>query len=751
MSIEGETRVFFSKHHICGDCEFTSPAPPNTGLSRKIRTQIITLLLLSCSATVKADESFEPLKTTAQPQIDGILNEEIWRTSRGFTDFITYMPDFDKPDKEKTVAYITYDDENVYFAFNCYDRKPNKIKTSIAARDKIRADDWVCINLDSNNDQQVLYTFYINPNGIQMDARHVGMNEDLGVDLVWESAGTIDDEGYNVEIRIPFKSLRYSREEPVQMGVILERRISRYSSQATYPARDPTMGIDFLLHNLKLNFHDIKHYTLFELLPAVTYSNTKIAREGGLKTDLDRSEVSLTSKLGISSDLIADFTYNPDCSQVEADAGQVEENQRYALYYPEKRSFFLEGNEHYGFAGSEADDPLKSIVHTRQIVDPEVGAKLAGKIGSRNHLATMYALDELPDEDTDDCTNYAHFSILRYKRSFQDDNYLGVFYTGREEEKNYNRLAGTDGKVRLSKSSFIGYHGIVSFTKDSTDEKTGSERAAGITYRYSTRDTDLELGIHDITDNFQTRTGYVTRTGITRARIFYGPKYYPSKGSIKKFGPLFTGNITRDKPSKLDEYTVSPGLQLLLTRNSHITARYNYSTEIYLNRKFRTSGFSVETSSQIFKQLFVSLQYSGGKKIRYAEDPYQAKGNTLTSLTIFQPVVHFSTELSYTYSDLYGNETGEKVFDYHIVRSKNTYQINKYLFLRVIVEYDSYNKDLLSDYLVSFTYIPGTVIHFGYGAMYEKTRWNRQEYIESNDFLETKRGFFFKGSYLLRL
>ena len=719
-------------------------------LSRKFRTQIVFILLLSCSATVKADESFEPLKTTLQPRIDGILNEEIWQTSRGFTGFITYMPDFDKPDKEKTVAYITYDDENVYFAFKCYDREPDKIKTSIAARDRIKADDWVCINLDSNNDQQVLYTFYINPSGIQTDARHVGMNEDLGVDLVWESAGTIDDEGYNVEIRIPFKSLRYSREEPVKMGVILERRISRYSSQATFPARDPTMGIDFLLRNLKLNFHNIKHYTLFELLPAVTYSNTKIAREGDLQTELDRSEVSLTSKLGISSDLIMDFTYNPDFSQVEADAGQVEENQRYALFYPEKRSFFLEGNEHYGFAGSEGDDPLKSIVHTRQIVDPEVGAKLAGKIGSRNHLAAMYALDELPDETTDDRTRYAHFSIVRYKRSFRDDNYLGAFYTGREEEEKYNRLAGTDGKVRLSKSSFIGFHGMTSTTKDSTDNKTKTESAVGITYRYSTRNTDLALGIHDITDNFQTRTGYVTRTGITRARIFYSPKFYPSKGTIKKLGPLFSGNITRDKPSSLNEYTVTPGLQLLLTRNSYITAQYNFSTEIYLNRKFRTSGLFFEASSQIFKQLFVSLVYSGGKKIRYTEDPYQAKGNTITSLTIFQPVVHFNTELSYTYSDLYRDETGEKVFDYHIVRSKNTYQINKYLFLRAIIEYNSYNRDLVSDYLVSFTYIPGTVIHLGYGSMYEKTRWNGQEYIENTDFLETKRGFFFKASYLWR-
>jgi len=725
-----------------------------------IGTVIITILLLSGSFVLRADVPFEPLKTGTPPEIDGVLEEEIWQKSKGFTGFKTYIPDFEKPQRETTIAHIAYDNENIYFAFRCSDREPDKIKTSISARDRIRPDDWVCINLDSNNDQQVLYTFYVNPSGIQMDARHVGPAGDPGVDLVWESAGTINEEGYIVEIRIPFKSLRYSRNEPVQMGVILERRISRYSSQATFPALDPSMGFEFLLHNMKMNFYGIEHYTLFEVLPAVTYSNRKTAQGGELQTDRDRGELSLTSKLGISSDLILDFTYNPDFSHVEADAGQVEENQRYALYYSEKRPFFLEGNEHYEIAGRDGGNLLRSIVHTRQIVDPETGIKLTGKIGSRNHCAAMYALDKLPDEDADITARHAHFSILRYKRSFSEDNYLGIFYTGREAQENYNRIAGTDGKIRLGKSSFIGYHGVASYTRDSTDEdstngdsteeKQNPEHAVGVTYNYGTRDSDLNLGIHDITENFQTKTGYVTRTGITRARIFYGPNYYPSQGFIKKFGPLFSGTVTRDRPSSLNEYAVRPGVQIVMLKDTHVSSYYDFSSEVYVNRKFRTDGLSIEASSQIFKQLSVNLHYFGGKKIRYVEEAYQARGNTLTFQTVFQPTDHFRLELNYTYSDLFRDDDGAKVFKYHITRSKNTYQINKYLFLRAIVEYDSYNRDLVSDFLASFTYIPGTVIHVGYGSMYEKTRWNGREYIENNEFLETKRGFFFKTSYLWR-
>ena len=717
----------------------------------KYKIVLLNIYLLFLFPDIKADNPFDPLKTSVPPQIDGILDENIWKISKAFTDFKTYMPDFGKPVQERTMAYISYDDENLYFAFKCYDREPEKIKTAVSARDKSKSDDFVCINLDSNNDHQVQYTFYVNPSGIQTDARSGGLKEDLGVDLVWESAGAFDNDGYNVEIRIPFKSLRYSRKDTVQMAVILERKISRYASHSTYPALDPSMATNFLLQNMPFNLYNIKHYTLLEILPAITWSNIKNSKKGKLQTDYNEAEFSLTGKLGISSDLILDLTYNPDFSQVESDAGQVEENLRYTLYYPEKRPFFLEGNEHYFFAGSDEHDPLRSIVHTRQIANPELGIKLTGKIGSKNHLATMFAIDKLPDEIPDNKPKHANFSILRYKRSFKDDNYLGLFYTGKEEKQDFNRLAGVDGKIRLNKSSYVGYHAITSFTKDSLIDKVEPESALAIIYKYGTRNTDIKFGITNISNNFQTRTGYITRTGISRAMFFISPKFYPSKGIIIKIGPLFSGNITKDKPSALFEYQISPGLQIQLLRTLKIYSLYNLSSEIYLNRKFNTSGLYLRASSQITKRFFISTIYSGGKRIRYIKNPIQGKGNTLTLITKFEPINHFSTELLYTYSDLFRYDNNEKVFDYNIIRSKNTYQFNKYLFFRAIVEYNTYEKDLITDFLASFTYIPGTVVHIGYGSLYERRMWNGQLYIEGTDLQETKRGFFFKASYLWRL
>ncbi|MFC2119209.1 carbohydrate binding family 9 domain-containing protein [Bacteroidota bacterium] len=720
-------------------------------LCRKFSIIFFSLLLIFSFYNGFAQEAFDPVKTTIPPKIDGILDEEIWQQSEGLTGFKTFMPDFGKDPEEKTIVYITYDSENVYFGFKCYDKEPEKIKTSVSPRDKIRPDDWICINIDSNNDNQSLCAIYSNPSGIQMDARWDGQKEDHGVDLIFESAGSIDDEGYNIEIKIPFKSLRYSRKDIVQMGVVFERRISRYSSQATYPELDPERGMDFLLTNMKINFQNIKFYTLLEILPAVTYSNIKSAGGGKLNTDFNKGELSLTSKVGISSDLIFDITYNPDFSQVESDAGQVDENQRYDLIYPEKRPFFLEGNDQYGFAGSDEMDPFRSIVHTRKIVDPEIGAKLTGKIGKQNHIAAMYALDKILDLDKDGNQQYANFSILRYKRSFNDDNYLGAFLTDRKIKEGYNRIFGGDGKIRLGKSSTIGFHAVSSFTADSIIESPDPESAIGISYQNSTRNRTFKTSFQNISQGFQTQTGYIQRTGITRGRIMYNPNFFPKKGFIKKIGPMFMGENTYDKPSGLNEFMIGPGVSMLLSRSTNITALYSFSTEIYENEKFITDGAYIRGSSQIFRQLFINFTYRQGKRIRYIENPYQARGNTIDFSANYQPFEHFNTILSYTYYDLYKNSDGKKIFDYNIIRSKNTFQINKYLFIRAIFEYNTYIEELTTDFLASFTYIPGTVVHFGYGSMYEKTRWNGQEYIDGTDLLETRRGFFFKASYLWRL
>ena len=195
-----------------------------------------------------------PYRTNVPPVLDGRLDDPVWKRAPTITGFKTFTPDFGIDMVEKTVVYSAYDSENMYFGFKCYDSQPDKIKTTITSRDNVRADDWMCINLDSFYDQQAGYAFYMNPAGIQGDSRYTSVGEDLSFDAVWYSKGVIDSEGFTIEVKIPFKSIRIANTNPVNMGVIFERKISRRSEQGTHPALNPDRSISFLMQTKKMVF-----------------------------------------------------------------------------------------------------------------------------------------------------------------------------------------------------------------------------------------------------------------------------------------------------------------------------------------------------------------------------------------------------------------------------------------------------------------------------------------------------------------
>jgi hypothetical protein len=711
----------------------------------------LLLTAVVCPRLAAASEKLPPLipfRTDAPPIIDGLLDDPVWAQAPAETGFKTWRPDFGKDMQEKTVVYYAYDRENLYFAYRCYDSEPSKIKASVTARDTIEKDDWICLNIDTFNDQQSLYALYVNPLGIQGDSRFEGGQEDFTVDIVWFSAGRIDAEGYTIEVRIPFKSIRYRHREPVEMGIIFERSISRLSQGGTYPALDPARGFDFLNQTRPLHFTDIKHYTLLEILPAFTYGKTSRIDQGTLEPQKARSELSLTGKYGLTSQLILDGTINPDFSQVESDAGQVDFNLRYALFYPEKRPFFLEGREKFTLAATEQGNPLESVVHTRTIVNPLLGFKLIGKVGPKDTIASIYAMDELAPESPDD---YAHVTIARYKHALSGDSFIGGVWTGRFEGSRYNVVAGSDGYIRLNPSSYFAYQALFALTKPEAGSDEVEGHALNFQYYYSTRDRLFEVTFQDLGKDFVTETGYLTRNGLTRLKVGFLPMIYPKSRTFLRIDPLFHTINIRDKFSGLFETYNTFDLRLIMPRNTTLIAGGRYQTEAFLGQRFGRSGFRLIGTSQVTKQFSLDARYLYGQKIRYVESPYQGRGSDATFSATYLPSEKLHFGLSLAYSDFFRSADGVKEYDYTIVRSENVFQVNKYLFFRAIVEYNSFYKRTMTDLLASFTYIPGTVVYIGYGSLYEKTAWRDEEYVPSDRFLETKRSFFFKVSYLWRL
>ena len=711
----------------------------------------VALLVILSLQSVSAGEPLKPLRTDKPPVIDGKLDDLVWQKAPFVTGFKTFIPYFGRDVAEQTTVYMLYDAENLYFAFDCYDPDPSKIKSALAERDKMRADDWICVNLDSFNDQQALYCFYVNPAGIQGDSKFSAGVEDMTVDVVWYSAGAFTERGYSVEVQIPLKSLRYSDKNPTEMSVFFERYVSRRTEHSSYPHLSPQKGYAFLTQMTPMVYYDLKLYTLFELLPAITYSRKYGDNQGKLSSTENRAEMSLTTKYGLTSDLILDATYNPDFSQIEADAGQVDVNLRYQLFFPEKRPFFLEGKEIFTIAATSASelDPLSSVIHTRKIVDPLIGIKLSGKVGDDNTVSVLYSMDELPDGKSSG--TYAHFPIIRFKRALTGDSFLGGIVASNELKTGFNRVGGVDAQIRVGESSTIEAHGLLSRTTIPEDGPQGTGHALGIRYRYDTEALDYDIILKEIASNFRIDMGYLARSGIQSGTARFRPKFYPSSGIFHRIDlEGFTGQ-TKDKPSGMWETFNHASLGLYLRNALTARARYIYSTEVFLNQRFRTDALVTSVSGLVTNWLSISLSNRSGKAIFYSASPYQGTSSQTSASTTVQPSEQLRADLSLVYVTFHRDSGDVKIYEYPISRAKLTYQLNKYLFFRGIVEYNNFRKQMLTDFLASFTYIPGTVVHLGYGSLYQKIKWENDSYVGSDRFLETKRGLFFKMSYLWRM
>jgi len=708
----------------------------------------ISTAVLFMSTALFALNTLDLVPAKKAPVIDGKLNPGEWDGAFSMANFKTFEPDFGKDPSQKTEAFFLYDAENLYFAFRCSDSDPSKIKASISKRDAMFADDFVGILLDTSNTMQSGYGFLVNPLGIQGDGiMDIGGNLNSDQDFIWYSKGQIDSQGYIVEARIPLQSIRFPNKKTITMRIGFFRQLVRTSETVSAPPLFPDKG-SLIAQTQPISVTGLKFKRVVEILPAVTHSNKLASSEGVLEREEKRTDLSLTGKVGLTSDLTLDAAANPDFSQVESDAGQVDINLRYALFFPEKRPFFLEGNEYFQFAGNTEEAPLIAMVHTRTIVDPVFGFKLSGKIGATNTIAAIYAQDYQPDGGTDE---HPDFSIIRFRHSLKEDSYIGGFYTARDVRGGFNRVIGSDGRFRLSQTSVASFHLFGSFTKDPGGRDINAGHALALDYTFSNRKFALDVGYQDISRNFRVDTGFLERTGLRRLALFSMYRIYPKSKFFQRIEPFYWSYHLYDTTSNMLETFNLFVLRFQLPRSTQVRFEGILANEVYQARRFGRSGYGLQVNSQLSKRFFINAFYRHTGAIYYDPDtPYQGDGNRAMIGIQFQPTEKFDFMLDLTYADFYRRSDKTKVYDYTIIRSFNTFQINKYLFLRAILEYNTYRKRLTVDTLASFTYIPGTVFYIGYGSALERIRWNGQEYVDSDRFLETKRGFFFKASYLWR-
>jgi len=716
--------------------------------SRTRRTFAGLTAILLVSTGLFGLNTLEIAPAKKPPVIDGKLDAGEWAGAFKMTAFKTFQPDYGKDPSQKTEAYFLYDADNLYFAFRCYDTDPSKIKASISKRDAMFSDDCVGIIIDTYNTMQSGYGFLVNPLGIQGDGMmDINGNLSPDQDYVWYSKGQIDDQGYSVEYRIPLQSIRFPGGKTITMRLGFFRQFIRTSETASAPALYPDKG-SIIAQSQPIAVSGLKFKRVVELLPAVTAGDRLAANGGRLKRDERTADFGLTGKVGLTNDMTLDAAINPDFSQVESDAGQVDINLRYALFFPEKRPFFLEGNEIFQFAGNTEEAPLMAMTHTRTIVDPVFGFKLSGKLGVRNTIAAIYAKDYQPDGGADE---HPDFSVFRLKHALKEDSYIGAFYTARDVRGGFNRVVGGDGRIRLTQTSIASFHLFGSFSKDSGGRDISGGHALGLRYTLDTRTVSLDVGYQDISQEYRVDTGFLERNGLRRLAAFGQYRIFPKSKFFQRIEPFYWSYHLYDTYSNMFETFNIFVLRFQLPRSTQVRFEGILANEVYVARRFGRSGFGLRINSQLSKHLFVNGFYRRTGAIYYdPDDPYQGDGSRANAGLEFQPTENLDFLVDLTYSDFYRRSDRSKIYDYMILRSFNTYQVNKYLFLRAILEYNTYRKRWTVDTLASFTYIPGTVIYAGYGSAFERVRWNGSDYEESDRFLETKRGFYFKVSYLWR-
>jgi hypothetical protein len=692
--------------------------------------------------TVASRPEMQIEATGTPPVIDGRLDDQAWqRPALPTGEWLSYNPLHGNTIPQQTTVWLTYDRDNIYIAFKCDDPEPDKVKTSVSRRDNIWSDDWVGVSLDALGTGQQSYHMLVNPSGVQLDMLNsVAGDEDQSVDWVWDSAGHRTETGYVVEIRLPLRSIRFSGGRNVRMGLLFWRRVSRLGVSVAWPPLEPGKWV--FERNASAMFADIQPRLPRDIIPslAVSQRQDRDTPSHWSRSD-DATDVGFSAKLGVAPAVTLDVTVNPDFSQVESDAFQVEVNQRFPVFYSEKRPFFMEGAGIFNIAGAGGDNSLRSAVHTRRIVDPVAGAKLTGSVG-RVTFGTLTALDQAPGRavapDDRDAGKNRVFNVARAQYSLGPSNYVGALVTDTEFAGGHNRVVGTDLSWRVTGTQRLSGFLLSSNTSPPHDDHSRQAVGTELTYAYNTRAVSASGAVEHYGRDFQMDTAFINRVGMTSAWAFVERSFYPDKagyGWLLRVTPFSFSQGGHDELAGGNDSLEVAGVRFSFTRQGFLR----------VDRSWGSFG-----NVQLYRWLRLEGRYVFGRAVFYDPiSPFAGRSRDAEASLTFQPSGRFSQELSY--ERVIFDRASTRVYTLDIINGKTIYQFTRQLFVRGIAQYDSSRNRVLTDFLLSYEPNPGTVAYVGYGSLLE-----RRDFIDGawklgqGSYRTSQRGLLLKLAYLVR-
>jgi hypothetical protein len=708
--------------------------------------------------------AFHAIRTTTQPiRVDGVLDEAAWETAWSTELPVEVTPGENTPAPVRTVVLLTYDREALYVGFRAFDPDPGAIRAHLTDRDNAWGDDWIGIVLDTFNDQRRDYLLLVNPLGVQMDNIEVTNGDSQEWDGIWHSAARITDWGWAAEFKVPFSSLSFQRADGTQVwGFDAIRGYPRtiFRQMGAF-SRDRNNNC-YLCQALRISgFEGVKPGRNLELAPTVTGLSTATHEGrpgGGLGKPDSEAEAGVSGRWGITPNLVFSGTVNPDFSQVEADALQLDINEPFALAYPEKRPFFMEASDFFS-------TPFTAL-YTRTMREPAWGAKLTGKVG-RETVGVFSVRDDItnliiPGSQGSAATTLNQAStagVLRYKHDIGTQYTVGAMATLREGGEYSNRVAGVDGNLRFTRKDRVSFQFLGSTTTYPAavaalyrqPEGAFSDAAATVSYVRSTRHVYATASYTSVGDGFRADLGFMPQVDYRRARGYARYQWLP--GARTWFTNInVVGDVTHDETQRGEflQRSAIVGANYQGPLQSHVGVQLTQKREAYRGQVFDQTTVMLHNCGQPTGATSYAVSVFTGDRIDYAHARpgrrLRIQGELLQRLGR-----HLQVTVAPTWERM--RVADGQLYEALMADVRLTYQFTSRLFARGIVQFTDYSYDparyadghdrsfagAFTQLLLSYKVNPRTVFFLGYT--------DTREGVDPDALVQRERTVFAKVGY----
>ena len=702
-----------------------------------IQLLLIFVLLPMVDAQKQSVEyEVEAYRTYGTIEIDGDLSEPEWRKVKPVDRFVQIEPYEGSPASQPMDVRILYDDSYIYFGFTCFDSDISKLVANEMRRDArdIHENDNVFILLDTYNDRRSGFFFRINSLGAMQDSKVINggdsMNRDW--DIVWECRTKINKNNWVLEVSIPFSQLRFEKQEHMVWGINLGREIARNKEEAIWSPVSKSYG-----GMAKYRTANLARLTgLTGIVPSRNLEISPYISPGLTKNDNDTNRVldsGLDLKYGVTPNLTADFTYNTDFAQVEADQEEVNLT-RFDLFFPEKRPFFLEGAGLFDFGIPRASfrrPPPLLLFYSRRIGIEEgnaipitAGAKITGKTGPYGIGVLNVLTNEFSNPEDEIDIPSANYTVTRVKRDVLDQSSVGLIVVNKQESDRYNRSGGLDFLYRPNEN--LNVQGMWARTFDEKDmgsmetDASNQENAWSVGSRWRNDLFRLEGLYVDVGENFNPEVGFIRQQGIRRIRSEMRYTPWPRKFGVRRvwIGPEIDCILDQDNQLQTRDMTFLSWFEF--ESGGWVNFRTKHTLE-HLEEEEEIRGIVIPAGKYSFSSFRTMIESDESKMISGRIGAnfggfWDGSRRGFDLGISFKPNGHLSFQSGYEFNQV---ELGAESFDASVLSARLSYSISTTLFAKVFTQWNN-NDDIIStNFLLNYIYRPGSDFYFVFNQINE--------------------------------